>query len=406
MTDVELKGTLRLPQRLHVGFGVRRLLGAELPAGATRVHAVIDPFLVGTPLWDELHRILAQDGRQVRVFAEVAPELPVDSLTAAAAGAAEFGADVIVAIGGGSALDAGKLIALLIAHGGPLSRYYGENLVPGPVLPVVALPTTAGTGSEVTPVAVIADTERELKVGVSSPYLIPSVALVDPELTMAAPASVTAFSGIDALVHAIESYTAAPLARETTSAVPVFTGRNVLTAGISLEAAARIHRWLPVAVRDGADRRARAELAVGALQAGIAFGPTGTHLSHALQYPIGALTKTPHGLGTGMLLPYVLDVLAQDDEAARRIGAVGTALGTAPEAGAVVEALVALNSAIGVPADLRRLGIEPGQLTHIAELAMQSQRLVAISPVTADVELLHEILGNALAGTLSERKAS
>jgi alcohol dehydrogenase len=145
---------------------------------------------------------------------------------------------------------------------------------------------------------------------------------------------------------------------------------------------------------------------VGALQAGIAFGPTGTHLSHALQYPIGALTKTPHGLGTGMLLPYVLDVLAQDDEAARRIGAVGTALGTAPEAGAVVEALVALNSAIGVPADLRRLGIEPGQLTHIAELAMQSQRLVAISPVTADVELLHEILGNALAGTLSERKAS
>lgn len=406
MTDRELNGTLRLPQRVHVGFGVRRRLVAELPVGAERILAVIDPFLVGTPLWEELRGMLEQAGRQVRIFAGVTPELPVDSLTAAADDAADLGAHAVLAVGGGSALDAGKLIALLMAHGGPLSRYYGENLVPGPVLPLVALPTTAGTGSEVTPVAVVADTERELKVGVSSPFLVPSVALVDPELTMAAPASVTAFSGIDALVHAVESYTAAPATVAEDPAVPVFTGRNLLTAGLSLEAAGRIHRWLPAAVHNGADRHARAQLAVGALQAGIAFGPTGTHLSHALQYPIGALTKTPHGLGTGILLPYVLDVLAQDDDAALRIGEVGTALGAVPDAGAVVEALVALNRAIGVPADLRELGIDAGQLPRIAELALQSQRLVAISPVPADAELLQEILQNALEGTLTRRRAS
>ncbi|UUT36474.1 iron-containing alcohol dehydrogenase [Microbacterium elymi] len=286
---------------------MRQRLVAELPADSERVLAVIDPFLVGTPIWAQPATLLEGAGRQVSVYSDITPELPVDSLTAAAADAADFGAQVIVAVGGGSALDAGKLIALLLAHGGPLSRYYGENRVPGPVLPVVALPTTAGTGSEVTPVAVIADSERELKVGVSSPYLVPAVALVDPELTMAAPASVTAFAGIDALVHAVESYTAAPFSSEaatdSAAAVPVFTGRNVLTAGLSLQAAGRIHRWLPVAVRDGGDRRARAELSVGALQAGIAFGPTGTHLSHALQYPIGALTKTPHGLGTGCCFP-------------------------------------------------------------------------------------------------------
>ena len=406
MSAATLHGTLRLPARMHVGFGVRDRLVTELPAPSERVFAVIDPFLVGSPLWEGLRRHLEDAGRQVRVFAEVTPELPVESLSVAADDAAAFGAQVIVAVGGGSALDAGKLIALLLTHGGPLSDYYGENRVPGPVLPVVALPTTAGTGSEVTPVAVVADTARVLKVGVSSPYLIPAVALVDPELTMAAPATVTAFAGIDALVHAVESYTAATITAVPGDELPVFTGRNVLTAGLSLEAAGRLHRWLPVAVRDGADRRARAELAIGSLQAGMAFGPTGTHLSHALQYPIGAETKTPHGLGTGLLLPYVLDVLRQDAGAAARIAEVGAAIGVDVDAAAVVDALVALNRTIGVPADLRQLGIQAAGLPRIAELAGQGKRLIGIAPVTADRALLEEILGRAHAGTLTARRAS
>lgn len=406
MTEPWLNGTLRLPQRVHVGFGMRHRLVAELPDDCERVLAVVDPFLVGTPLWDGVREALEQADKRIQVYAGVAPELPVDSLTAAASDAADFGAQAIVAIGGGSALDAGKLIALLVTHGGPLSRYYGENRVPAPVLPVIAMPTTAGTGSEVTPVAVVADTERELKVGVSSPYLVPSVALVDPEFTMAAPASVTAFAGIDALVHAVESYTASSLVPDLDATVPVFTGRNVLTAGLSREAAGRIHRWLPVAVRDGADRRARAELAVGALQAGIAFGPTGTHLSHALQYPIGALTKTPHGLGTGLLLPYVLDALAQDADTARRIAELGAPMGVSADAGAVVAALVELNRAIGVPSNLRELGIEQAQLPRIAELALESQRLIAISPVAADAALVQQILGNALAGRMTGSEPS
>jgi alcohol dehydrogenase len=204
------------------------------------VLAVVDPFLTRTRFLDEAVGGLTAAGLQVRVHSDITPELPVGTLDAAAAVARDYGADVIVAIGGGSALDAAKLIALLSTHDGPLSRYYGENLVPGPVVPIVAVPTTAGTGSEVTPVAVVTDPDRELKVGISSPFLVPAVAIVDPEFTLGSPATVTAFSGIDALVHAVESYTARPLDVDWSGPLPVFTGRNALIEPIALQAAGHL----------------------------------------------------------------------------------------------------------------------------------------------------------------------
>jgi len=313
---------------------------------------------------------------------------------------AHFHADTIIAVGGGSALDAGKLIAVLLAHGSPLSRFYGENLVPGPIIPLIAVPTTAGTGSEVTPVAVLSDPARAMKVGISSPHLIPIAAIVDPELTFGAPATVTAFSGIDALVHAVESYTAAVL--PSSDPIPVFTGSNALTAPISLAAAARLHRWLPVATASPKDRIARAEMALGALQAGIAFGPTGTHLSHALQYPLGSLTKTPHGLGTGLFLPYVLNELRTDPVTAERLRDLADAVDLGRNDAAFVRSLVALNRAIGVPATLEQLGVRFDQLPQLAEGALASARLIAISPIPVDKELLMRILVAAHSGKLSE----
>ncbi|OMQ14292.1 hypothetical protein A7K94_0217645 [Modestobacter sp. VKM Ac-2676] len=191
-------GTLRLPARVHLGWGARAQLPEVVAVHGRRVLAVVDPFLAGTELLASIVDGLTAAGLRVRVHSDITPELPVASLTAAAETAREHDADVVLAIGGGSALDAAKVVALLSRHEGPLSRYYGENLVPGPVLPVVAVPTTAGTGSEVTPVAVVSDPDRELKVGISSPFLVPVAAVVDPELTLGAPASVTAFAGIDA----------------------------------------------------------------------------------------------------------------------------------------------------------------------------------------------------------------
>ncbi|SFJ95381.1 iron-containing alcohol dehydrogenase [Amycolatopsis sacchari] len=393
-------GTLRLPARVHFGYGARAQLPEIVAAHGKRVLAVVDPFLEGTPLLAELTGALTRHGCEVRKWSGVTPELPLGTLDEGASAAREHAAEVVLAIGGGSALDAAKLIALLAVHDGPLSRYYGENLVPGAVLPLVAVPTTAGTGSEVTPVAVVSDPDRELKVGISSPFLVPAAAVVDPEFTLAAPRQVTAFSGIDALVHAAESYTARPLDTEWAAALPVFTGRNALTEPISLRAAEKLGPWLPVAVRDPGDRRARSEVALGALLGGIAFGSTGTHLCHALQYPIGALTKTPHGLGTGLLLPYVLDTLRADPVVALRIARFGAALD--PAAGESAERTVAhvagINRAIGVPATLAEVGLGRDQLPRIADLALRSARLLAIAPVEPSRELLLDVLGRAHAG--------
>lgn len=406
-----LTGTLRMPARVHFGYGTRAQLPELLALHGSRVLAVVDPFLTGTDIFRDLVTAIERAGLEVSVYSDITPELPAASLDRAGDFAREYAPDVVLAVGGGSALDAAKLVGLLAAHGGPLSKYYGENAVPGPVVPIVAVPTTAGTGSEVTPVAVISDPDRELKVGISSPYLIPVAAVVDPEFTFGAPASVTAFSGIDALVHLVESYTAASLDLDWSSTVPVFTGRNMFSELIALQGIEKLGRWLPVAVNEPADRRAREEVAFAAMLGGMSFGPTGTHLSHALQYPIGALTKTPHGLGTGLMLPYVLDACRTDPEVTSRLAAVGAALGSTsatPDERATdaIAAIVELNRVIGVPASLADIGITPDQLPRIAELGLASARLVAIAPVRTTHELLLDILTRAHAGTLTERISS
>jgi len=394
-------GTLRLPSRIHFGYGVRRQLRTILAEHGRRVFAVVDPFLAGSPEFVRLHDELIADGFTVEVHTEVLPELPVDSLTASGMVAASFSPDVVLAYGGGSALDAAKLIALLVAHGGPLGAYYGENKVPGPVLPIVAVPTTAGTGSEVTPVAVVSDRAQEMKIGISSPYLIPVAAVVDPELTLGAPASVTAFAGIDALVHALESYTAAVLPVDWSETLPVFTGHNLFAGHLALEAVRRIAPNLARAVADGGDREARAQVAYGSLLAGMSFGPSGTHLSHALQYPIGAITKTPHGLGTGLMIPYVLQACVP--VIPLRLAAIDAALGGSESDPSIaahdaVDRVAELCHTIGIPRGLADIGVAQDDLPRIAELALRSKRLVDMSPIGSHPQTLLTILEAAHAG--------
>ena len=404
-------GTLRLPAAIHFGFGSRAQLPELLAAHGTRVLAIVDPFLTGTPLFTETRAALEAAGLAVEVYSDIRPELPVASLDAAAEVARAYAPDAILAIGGGSAIDAAKLVALLLAHGGPLSRFYGENAVPGPTVAVIAVPTTAGTGSEVTPVAVISDPERELKVGISSAHLIPVGAVVDPELTFGAPASVTAFSGIDALVHLVESYTAASLEPDWSTELPVFTGRNVFSELIALQGIEQLGSWLTVAVAEPQNRLAREKVAFASLLGGMSFGPTGTHLSHALQYPIGASTHTPHGLGTGLMLPYVLNAFMTDAAVVERIASVGVALGSraatsAEQADDAIASIARINLAIGVPSSLADIGVTRDELPRFAELGMKSARLAGISPVPATTELLLDILEHAHAGRLNERTAS
>nr|WP_274637321.1 iron-containing alcohol dehydrogenase [Microbacterium bovistercoris] len=395
-------GVLRLPAEVRFGWGTSSAVPALATGFGDRVAFVVDPFLAQTAAFARILTDTGARGAHTLVVTDVPPELPVDGLSESADRVRRFAPDVIVGIGGGSALDAAKLMALLVSHPGPPSRYYGENRVPGPVTPLIAVPTTAGTGSEVTPVAVVSDSSREVKVGISSPRLIPTVAVVDPELTVGAPPSVTAHAGIDAFVHAVESFTASPLGVGGGAELPVFVGRNILTDSLSLEAAALIFDALPRALEGPGDRAAREDMARASLLAGMAFGSAGTHLSHAIQYPVGALTHTPHGLGTGMLLPYVLQACLS--AIPERLARLGVALGLSGQgddlerAQATVDAVAGLCERIGLPGTLAELGDIRQERGRIIRLSLEARRLVGIAPVHADEWVIGAIVDAALAG--------
>lgn len=402
MPDSRLQfGVLRLPDHVHFGGGSRVSITPAVRRYGRRVLVCCDPFLATTDDFESSIVSLTAGGATVEVLTEVIPELPIDSIERAAGLARRFSPDVILGYGGGSALDLAKLVALLFTHPGPLSTYYGENAVPGPVLPLIAVPTTAGTGSEVTPVAVISDPGRELKVGISSPYLIPRVAIVDPELTMAAPAAVTAHAGIDAFVHAVESYTAAVREPEWQDDLPVFVGRNALSSVLALEAVRLIGGSLRTAVHKPDDISAREAMSYGSMLAGMAFGTAGTHFSHALQYPIGAATKTPHGLGTGLMLPYVMRAILPTSRAqlAQIAGALGVA-GVSEEVSALaaIDETARLVVDIGLPGSLADIGIEEHQIPRIAELALSVARLAGNATLHADQATFERILSAALHG--------
>ncbi|MES2171186.1 MAG: iron-containing alcohol dehydrogenase [Actinomycetota bacterium] len=394
-------GVLRLPDSVLFGLGSRAAIAPAALGYGTRVLICCDPFLAATPEFAELLASLESRGVSVKVLTEVVPELPVESVTRAAALASDFRPEVVIGYGGGSALDLAKLVALLVVHPGPLSLYYGENAVPGPVLPLIAVPTTAGTGSEVTPVAVVSDPERELKVGVSSPHLVPRVAVVDPELSFGAPAAVTAHSGIDAFVHAVESYTAVVRPADWAEELPVFVGRNALSSLLAIEAIRLIGENLRTSVREPDNVAAREAMSYGSLLAGMAFGSAGTHLSHAMQYPIGAITKTPHGLGTGLMLPFVLQ--AAVDSSRPELAEIARALGVeqsseAASAQAAVDAIAVLVADIGVPSSLADIGVSEDQLPRIAELALTVRRLAGNSTLPADEHSFARILSAAFHG--------
>lgn len=406
MTDIANSfGLLRLPASIAFGAGSRSSIPRTVAALGNRVLVVCDPFLSSSEAFTQLVKELGARDLTVTVDTKVVPELPVSVVEDAIARALQTDPQVIIGFGGGSALDLAKLIALGIAHGTPLNRFYGENQVPGPVIPLVAVPTTSGTGSEVTPVAVLADPDRELKVGISSPYLIPKAAVVDPQLMIGAPPAVTASAGADALVHAIEAYTSNNHAPQWAGQLPVFVGENLLSSSLALEAIRLIGQSLRSAVQDGQDFEARSKMAYASLLAGMAFGTAGTHLSHAIQYPVGALTHTPHGLGTGMLLPYVMQALLATD--AQRLANIATALGVAAgtteeSAHNAIDEVAAIMADIGLPIDLAAIGVKESDLPRIVELSLTVRRLVANSVIEPTEENITRIVRAAFNGDRTE----
>ena len=367
--------------------------------GVRRALLVTDPILLKVGLIEKVHAPLSEAGVAVEVFSGGEPEPSLKAAAAAVAAARGFRPDVVVGLGGGSNMDLAKIAAVILTHGGRPLDYAGDDKVPGPIMPLICVPTTAGTGAEVSAAAVLSDTDNQMKVGVLSNYLRPTAAVVDPLLTVSCPPKVTADSGIDALTHAIEAYTAVenadfPLPHGERS---VYQGRHPFGDMLAEKAVSLIGAFLRRAVRDGADLEAREGMALGATLAGMAFSNVGVALVHALEYPVGGATHCSHGAGNGLLLPYVMRYNAPARPAAfaalaRLLGEDVTGLSDEQAADRAITAVERMRMDIGVPTRLRELGVKETQLRPFAEKAFGVKRILRVNPRTPTVDDLEGIL--------------
>ncbi|SEQ40019.1 iron-containing alcohol dehydrogenase [Arthrobacter sp. OV608] len=397
-------GVLRLPRSVVVGAQQRFAVADIAAEFGTDVLICTDPRLAVSEDLSALVRSLEDKNLTVRVYGDTQAELPVPGIVACVEELKGQEIDVIIGFGGGSCMDMAKVVSVLLTHGGKPSDYYGEFAVPGPVKPVIALPTTAGTGSEATAIAVVSDPELGMKMGISSPHIIPFASVCDPELTYSCPPSLTAATGADTFVHLVESFTA--ITREPTSSLAserVFVGKNILTDSIALNGIGLVGRSLVTAYKDPENTEARAGMMLAALYGGVVLSNAGTAAAHAIQYPVGALTHTPHGVGVGLLLPYVVRhnfeaIQPQLAQIAEALGRDIRGLDTRAAAVAGVEAIDEVIAAIELPPTLQDLGVQESDLAQIAKLSLNSKRLIDNNPVPLDLDAVTSIVSAAYAG--------
>ena len=332
---------------------------------------VTDPGLMAIGLVQPVIAALEDEGITPVIFDQVREDPPEATVLSAADLGRSQGVDGVIAVGGGSSMDVAKVVAVLLGGQQALSQLYGVGNVTGSRLPLILVPTTAGTGSEVTPVAVIT-TGETTKAGVSSPVLLPDTAVLDADLTLGLPPAVTAMTGVDAMVHAIEAYTSRHQ-------------KNPLSDNLARQALALLAGNIRTAVRDGGNRVARENMLLGACLAGQAFANAPVAAVHALAYPLGGHYHLPHGLTNSLVLPSVLEFNAP---AASELYAelaeivVGAPLSGGVEArsAALVAALRQLIDDVELPATLRAAGVDAGSLEMLAEDAMLQQRLLVNNP--------------------------
>lgn len=397
-------GALRLPRNLIFGAGQRGALPRYARSLGKRALIVTDERLAADPMFAEVVDGIRSADVTVEVFSRTIAELPASCIDDGLGFARSFGPELVIGIGGGSCMDAAKVISLLLVHGGQPRDYYGEFKVPGPVMPLICVPTTSGTGSEVTPVVVISDPSRAVKVGIASPHLIPHTAICDPEFTYTCPPGLTAISGADALTHAIEAFTTARRVQApSTVHEHVFVGKNALSDHYALFAIKHITSSLKSAYDNGKDIVARERLMLGATAAGLAFGAAGTAAAHAVQYPVGALTHTAHGAGVAVMLPYVMEfnrshASAALSEVADVMGLQVAGLSEHERAGAAIDAVAELFASIGIPRTIADLGTTLDQLAFVAEQAMGAARLIKNNPRPIDADSMATLVQAAFHG--------
>lgn len=314
--------------------------------------------------------------------------------------------DHIIAVGGGSNIDLAKALSITVKYGGDARDYVGEGRLPGKPLPLVAIPTTSGAGSELTPGAILISDPDSPKVALMDNELRPAIVVVDPELTLSCPPRVTGDAGIDALTHAIESYLTcdSALFERGADPDPGYSGRNHLTKVFAAESIRLCFASLETAYRDGADREARTAMAYGSLLAAMSYGSAGLNAVHALAYALANKTHATHGSTNAAFLPYVMDSLlpvrqAELAEIGRLAGLDG--VDEAALARAAVAHTRALVGALGIPTTLRECGIGEDDLDTLVQGGLSVARLTKAFPIQPAEEAYRSIVRNAYEGTLA-----
>ena len=355
-----------LPRRVVVGRGAARTLAALCAdRGWQRVTLCSDAGVVAAGLVSRVVAPLHDAGLAVDVLTDIPAEPPLAAVDAAAAGIAAHAADVVVAVGGGSVMDAAKVASVCARQGRPAADLVGIGRAGSRGLPTVLVPTTAGTGSEATFVAILTDAASGMKVGVVDPHLLPDVAVVDPELTDHLPADITAATGMDAVVHAIEGFIA--------------TVSTPLARGLAIEAARHLGGGLEAACRDGADLVARDRMAVGSHLAGMAFANSSCCAVHALAMPLGGRFHIPHGVITGC---FAGELMRHNAPAcAAEFAVLGEALGWGRTSAAeFADRLDTTAERIGLLGRLRRVRVPAEAIAALARDAVAVRRLMEPNP--------------------------
>jgi alcohol dehydrogenase class IV len=364
--------SFRAAGEIIFGVGAVNRLGAAVrKAGGKRVLVVADPGFAKTGSFLQVTQSLEREGLSLVLFDRVEPEPRTVVADQGGEVARKERCDFVLGVGGGSAMDTAKAAAVLATNGGQARDYQGLDKVPRPGLPKGMVPTTAGTGSEVTFTAVFINEEEKKKAGINSPHLYPEMSVLDPELTLSLPPAVTAFTGMDALAHAVESYTS--------------KAAHSLSEMFSLEGIRLIGKSLRRAVEVGSDLDARSDMLLGSLLAGIGLANAGVTAVHSLSYPLGGRFRVPHGVGNGLLLPAVMEynALSLPEKFARIAGAIGEkteGLSAKKAALLAVEAVRRLARDIQVPMRLSDLGIPESAFPGMAEEALKVTRPLENNP--------------------------
>lgn len=359
----------------HLGKETKRL-------GARKVAVITDPGLVSAGIDQPVIASLKAENLETALFKDVEPDPRIEIFSKSADFVKKSKADIIVGLGGGSALDVAKATAVMITNPDPIESYAGVNLVPKPGLPTIMIPTTAGTGSEVTSISVLSDTKNKVKKGVVSDYMFAKLALVDPLLTIKLPPEITASTGLDALIHAIESY--------------VGKQATVLTEPLALSAIQLIAKYLRRAYANGSDIEARDGMAKASLLAGLAFANTQTGAAHACGMSLGGMFHIPHGISISLMLPAVMkfNCIVAPEKFADIALAFGEVIdGLAPMAAAMkaVDAVVHLINDLGFQMGLGNYDVKESDIPALADGAMPAARLWNNNPRNATKEQVEEI---------------